>query len=329
MIEYRNVSKEYRSERGIVAAVRDVSLRIEPGEFCVLLGPSGSGKTTLLRMTNRLVETTSGTILIDGDDVRKRDPVTLRRGIGYVIQGVGLFPHRTVGRNVGTTLELLGADRRAIDRRIDELLEMVRLDPAAYRNRYPSELSGGEAQRVGVARALAADPPILLMDEPFGALDPITRAGLQREFRTLQTELGKTVVLVTHDVSEACLLADRVALLRDSRLIAYASPSELLRNPPDDFVRDFFGSESEFLLLDSFTAADILEPAGPSISESLHEGISPDTSLKRVLGIMMGAGIRTLPVVRKGDVAGVVTLDGLLDRMTLIANASDAEGQNG
>lgn len=318
MIEYRNVSREYPGGNGsadVVRAVRDVTLRVETGEFCVLLGPSGCGKTTLLRMANRLTEPTSGTILIDGKNIAEENPVALRRRIGYVIQGVGLFPHRTVARNIGTTLELLGTDKRKIDRRADELLEMVRLDPARYRNRYPSQLSGGEAQRVGIARALAADPPLLLMDEPFGALDPITRADIRREFLSLQRELRKTILLVTHDVSEGMLFGDSVALMRAGSLVAHASPYELLRNPADEFVRDFFGAEAELLLLDAYRAQDILERTEPD-RELPKQEVAPDTSLKKALGIMMGTGERALRVVDAEDrTLGVVTMERLLERM--------------
>jgi len=236
MIEFRDVTKRYPD--GTVA-VDGVTLVLPAHSFTVFVGSSGSGKTTLLRMVNRMVEPSSGTVLIDGDDVAGQDPVRLRRRIGYVLQQSGLLPHRTVLDNVTTVLRLTGTNRAEADARGRELMELVGLD-AAQARRYPSELSGGQQQRVGVARALAADPNILLMDEPFGAVDPLVRAELQQQLIRLQSELGKTVIFVTHDIDEAFLLGDRVVLLRPGGTIAQAgSPSELLNHPADDFVAAF------------------------------------------------------------------------------------------
>lgn len=226
------------------AAVADLSLDLPAGETTVLIGPSGCGKSTILRMINRLVEPTSGRILLDGEDVTAADPVELRRRIGYVIQHVGLFPHQTVRDNVGTVPRLLGWPRSRVRARSAELLELVGLDPARYADRYPHELSGGERQRVGVARALAADPVVLLMDEPFSAVDPIVRARLQEEFRGLAADVRKTIVLVTHDLDEAVRLGDRIAVLSNGgRLEQYAAPADLLGSPASDFVRRFVGAD--------------------------------------------------------------------------------------
>src|SRR6059058_5369168 len=214
-IVFRNVTKRYPGRR--VAAVSDLSLVVPAGEICVLVGPSGGGKTTALKLVNRLIPLSSGDIRIDGVSIDSQDVTALRRGIGYVIQNVGLFPHQTVEANIGTVPKLYGRDRKWIRMRSAELLELVGLD-SSYAKRYPSSLSGGQRQRVGLARALAADPPLLLMDEPFGALDPITRSEVQQEFKGLQDRLRKTVVFVTHDVSEALLLGDRIALLEAGRL---------------------------------------------------------------------------------------------------------------
>lgn len=237
MIELSHVTKRY----GDAVAVDDVSLTIAEGELAVLLGPSGCGKTTTLRSINRMVEIDGGVIKIAGTDIREQHPDELRRHIGYGIQSVGLFPHMTVARNISVVPRLLGWDAERVAARVTKLLEMVGLDPAMYAQKRPRQLSGGEAQRVGVARALAADPPVLLMDEPFGALDPLTRERLQVEFRRLQRTLGKTVVFVTHDVAEAALLGDRIALMRAGKIVQFATPRELWDEPADPFVGEFFG----------------------------------------------------------------------------------------
>jgi osmoprotectant transport system ATP-binding protein len=241
MIRLESVSKRYRNGQ---LAVTDLSLEVPEGETCILIGPSGCGKTTTLKMINRLIEPTSGRILLADEDVTKVDPVQLRRRMGYVIQQVGLFPHETIEANVGTVPRLLGWDRARIRARVGELLELVGLDPAAYRRRYPAQLSGGQRQRVGVARALAADPPVLLMDEPFGAIDPVTRGRLQDEFLRLQAEVRKTVVFVTHDVEEAVKLGTRIAILDvGGVLMQYDTAAEVLGHPANRMVSDFVGSD--------------------------------------------------------------------------------------
>src|SRR4051794_26465772 len=241
MIRLDRVSKRY--DDGTVA-VEELSLDVPVGEIAVLVGPSGCGKTTTMRMVNRLVEPTAGRIYVGGEDVTRTDPVKLRRGVGYVIQQVGLFPHQTVAANVATVPRLLGWERRRSRARIDELLELVGLDPARHRDRYPHQLSGGQRQRVGVARALAADPPVLLMDEPFGAVDPVARDRLQAEFLRLQQQVRKTVVFVTHDIDEAIRLGDRIAVMREGgHLEQYADPAALLSAPATDFVADFVGAD--------------------------------------------------------------------------------------
>jgi len=238
MITLERVSKSY--DGGRTYAVRDLSLHVAEGETLVLLGSSGCGKTTTLKMINRLIEPTAGRIEIDGTDVLDQDPIALRRSVGYVFQGIGLFPHMTIRRNVEIVPLLLGwalAERR---RRADELLKLVGLNTATYAERYPDELSGGQQQRVGVARALAADPAYLLMDEPFGALDAVTRDTLQQELLALRRRLGKTIVFVTHDVFEALTLADRIAVLHDGRLLQLGSKKDVMHEPADAFVRDLF-----------------------------------------------------------------------------------------
>jgi len=233
------VSKQFASGSN---AVRDLTLEIRDGETCVLIGPSGCGKTTTLRMINRLLDPDSGRILVDGVDTRGVDPPALRLKMGYVIQQTGLFPHMTVGANVGTVPRLWNWDRRRIDNRVDELLELVGLDPAEYRDRYPHQLSGGQRQRVGFARALAADPPILLMDEPFGAVDRITRERLQHEFIAIQRRVRKTVVFVTHDIEEAVLVGDRICVMKMQAQVAqYDTPENVLGHPASEYVVEFIG----------------------------------------------------------------------------------------
>ena len=239
-------------------AVADLNLDILEGEILVLVGPSGCGKSTTLRLINRMIEPSSGRIIFEGEDVTDVDPDRLRRRIGYVIQQIGLFPHRTIKENIATVPELLGWDDQRIEARVDELLDMVGMDPAIYRDRYPKELSGGQAQRVGVARALGADPDVLLMDEPFGAIDPITRDRLQNEFLRLQAELKKTIVFVTHDVDEAIKMGDRIAILRDQSVIAqHDTPEAILANPANDFVEDFLGSGATLKGLSLMKVRDI------------------------------------------------------------------------
>ena len=253
-VEFEHVTKRYGSG---APAVDDLSLTVPAGEICVLVGPSGCGKTTTMKMVNRLVEPTSGRVTIDGQDVMSLPAVELRRRIGYVIQQVGLFPHVTVAENIGVVPRLLGWPRRRIDDRVAELLELVGLD-TAYRTRYPAQLSGGERQRVGVARAMAADPPLMLMDEPFGAVDPIRRAALQNQFLRLQAEVRKTVIFVTHDVDEAIKMADRIAIMqRGGRLAQYAPPDEVLAAPASEFVERFVGADRGLKRLSLTRLADL------------------------------------------------------------------------
>jgi osmoprotectant transport system ATP-binding protein len=241
VLELREVTKRYSPEGR--AAVDGLSLTVPAGEVCVLIGPSGCGKTTALKMINRLIEPTAGEILIDGRSVRERKPAQLRREIGYVIQQVGLLPHLTVYANVATVPRLLGWEKARIRVRVRELLELVGLDPDEFSDRYPAQLSGGQQQRVGLARALAGDPPVMLMDEPFSAVDPITRERLQNDFLRLHRAVPKTVVFVSHDIDEAVKMADRIAVMNEGHLIQFATPTELLASPANDFVADFVGAD--------------------------------------------------------------------------------------
>jgi len=288
-------------------AVDSVSFRIEPGEFVVLLGPSGCGKTTLLKMINRLYEPTSGRLLIDGADARAVPATELRRRIGYVIQQTGLFPHLRIEQNIAVVPQLLGWERRRIEVRIDELLDLVEL-PRAYRRRYPRQLSGGEQQRVGLARALAADPGLMLMDEPFGALDAITRARLQDELLRIQQRLHKTILFVTHDVDEALRLADRLLIMRAGRMVQFDTPLAVLSHPADDFVRDLLSADDVLRRLSLLRVADALRP--PAVNEGYGNGssaLTPTDDLRIALGRVLEAGGESLPVVADGQNVGRVT----------------------
>ncbi|HEU4802649.1 MAG TPA: ABC transporter ATP-binding protein [Solirubrobacterales bacterium] len=254
-VAFRHVTKRYRGAEA--DAVSDLSLEVQAGEICVLVGPSGCGKTTAMRMVNRTVEITSGDIEIGGSSVTARSPAQLRREMGYVIQQIGLFPHRTIAENITTVPSLLGWSRERTAARVAELLELISL-PADVADRYPAQLSGGQQQRVGVARALAADPPVMLMDEPFGAIDPINRERIQNEFLRLQAEIRKTVLFVTHDIDEAIKMGDRIAVLREGgHLAQYATPAELLMAPADDFVEDFVGADRALKRLALMRVSDI------------------------------------------------------------------------
>ncbi|MGH9127220.1 MAG: ABC transporter ATP-binding protein [Acidimicrobiales bacterium] len=299
-IRLEKVTKRY----GATLAVDSLDLAVEPGEICMLVGPSGSGKTTTMRMINRLIEPTSGRIFLDGEDVTDVNPVTLRRRIGYVIQLVGLFPHLTIGENVGTVPRLLGWEKARVRDRTAELLTLVGLEPAVFARRYPSELSGGQRQRAGVARALAADPPVLLMDEPFGAIDPITRDRLQTEFLRLQRELHKTVVFVTHDIDEAVRLGDRIAVIAEGgRLEQYDTPAKILGSPATPFVADFVGSDRGLrrLTVTAVERADLDQPPVVHASDTLAEARQS----------LAAAGARWAVVVDAGEqLRGWIGVDG-------------------
>ena len=273
-VEFEHVSKVYGpTAKGTPGAVNDLSLAVPAGRICVLVGPSGCGKTTSLKMVNRLIEPTSGRILIDGVDAATREVTELRRGIGYVIQSTGLFPHLTIGDNVAVVPRLLGWDKARQRERTDELLGLVGLDPVRYRDRYPSQLSGGERQRVGVARALAADPPLMLMDEPFGAVDPIVRDRLQNEFLRLQEELAKTILFVTHDIDEAIKMGDLVAVMESGgKLAQFGPPAEILANPASDFVARFVGADRGLKRLSLVRVGDL--PPIPAVTARPGEDAS-------------------------------------------------------
>jgi osmoprotectant transport system ATP-binding protein len=340
-LEFRHVTKTYPgADRPVLV---DLSFEVPAGEICVLVGPSGCGKTTAMRMVNRMIDITDGDILLDGQSVRRRDPAELRRHIGYVIQQIGLFPHLSVGDNIATVPRLLGWDRKRVDARVTELLELISL-PAETRGRYPAEISGGQRQRVGVARALAADPPLMLMDEPFGAIDPITRERLQDEFLRLQQDIRKTIVFVTHDIDEAIKMGDRIAIMREGGMLAqFDTPERILAEPADDFVARFVGLDRGLKRLSLSKLSDLtLQPAEhvpdgtPAPSRCDRSRVvfvdgddrpvgrlgldgepepvgptgDPETSLRDALSLIMTDGNRPLVVVdADGATAGLVRLD--------------------
>ncbi|HXH77175.1 ABC transporter ATP-binding protein [Nocardioides sp.] len=300
MIRLRQVTKRYAGATS--DAVMPLDMDIRQGEFVVLVGPSGCGKTTTLRMINRLVEPTGGEIWIDDKDVTHSDPDDLRRHIGYVIQQVGLIPHMTIGQNVGLVPRMLGWQKARITERTRELLEMVGLAPDQHADRYPKQLSGGQQQRVGVARALAADPPIMLMDEPFGAIDPVTRERLQEEFLRLQQRIKKTIVFVTHDIDEALKLGDRIAIFAEgSRLAQFATPLELLTAPADDFVRDFIGEGAAIRRLALLRVGDLALAPDATLRATVE--IAPTDTVARALERALQNGAEAVDVTGVGPVS--------------------------
>jgi len=315
MIELDQLTKSFHQKDGTeVRAVDAVSMTVPLGEICVFLGPSGCGKTTTLKMINRLIEPTSGTVRIDGEDTAGIDGVTLRRKIGYVIQQIGLFPNMTIEENIMVVPRLLGWDKRRCRERARELMAMVQLDPGKLLGRYPRELSGGQQQRIGVIRALAADAPVLLMDEPFGAVDPINRESIQNEFLQMQRQLGKTVIMVSHDIDEAIKLADKVAVFRRGQLVQFDYPDALLAHPADDFVQAFVGQDNTLkrLLLVRAGDAAMMPPI-----------CRPDMPLAEALGVMDDADVRHLPVIGEAQRAlGYVARRDLRNAMRgAVANA--------
>jgi osmoprotectant transport system ATP-binding protein len=304
MITIRGLTKRF--DGAAVPAVDALSLEIGAGEICVLIGPSGCGKTTTMRMINRMIDADAGSIVVGGRDVTRSDPVELRRSIGYVIQQVGLFPHLTIAENVATVPHLLRWDAPRVARRVDELLALVDMAPDMYRNRYPRELSGGQKQRVGVARALAADPPVMLMDEPFGAIDPITRASLQDEFLRILRELDKTIVFVTHDIDEAIRMGTRIAIMRAGKLVQYDTPQAILARPVDPFVEAFVGGDRALKRL-SLLSVDAFRANAPPPANAPR--IARTANLRDALSLMLSAETDCAAVVAAdGTVAGSLTL---------------------
>jgi osmoprotectant transport system ATP-binding protein len=303
-VDLVELSKVYKGTTE--ASVDGISMSIPKGQLVALLGPSGCGKTTTMRIINRMIEPDSGTVMVAGRNIMDVDRVELRRSIGYVIQQIGLFPHWTIADNVATVPRLLKWDEARVARRVDELLALVGMDPATYRDRFPRALSGGQRQRVGVARALAADPPVMLMDEPFGAIDPITRAHLQSEFLKILQGLKKTIVFVTHDIDEALRMGDRIAILRDGALVQFGTPETILAQPADAFVEAFVGTDRALKRLALVTARAASEPL---IGAAPVRSIGAEASLRDALALMFSSGVDALAVVGAGgETLGALTL---------------------
>ncbi|WP_085522483.1 ABC transporter ATP-binding protein [Tuberibacillus sp. Marseille-P3662] len=310
MIEFKNVTKIYEENQ---KAVDDVSLTVPDGETVVLLGPSGCGKTTLLRMVNRLNSITDGIISINGSDIHSMDKIELRRTIGYVIQSNGLFPNLTIEDNVVVVPDLLGWGKRDKRKRYNELMDLMGLDPDQFRKRYPHELSGGQQQRIGVARALAADPPVMLMDEPFAALDPIIRTHIQDEFLQIKKEVNKTIVFVSHDIDEAIKMGDKIAILKEGKLMQYDTPAELLAHPNSDFIAKFVGEDRALKSLSLFKIWDLMDRQQlRPIDAKRHKGeqIVADSDLKEALSVLLNNDTGALAVIdQKGKPLGSITMN--------------------
>ncbi|MFW6363593.1 MAG: ABC transporter ATP-binding protein [Spirochaeta sp.] len=311
MIEFRNVTKYY----GRTKALNGVDLEVAEGTVCVCIGPSGCGKSTALKLINRLLEPTSGEILVNGKSIQQRSAVRLRREIGYVIQSVGLFPHMTVAQNIGIVPKLFGRDSKWRAQRAEELLELIGLDPDRYLGKYPAQLSGGEAQRIGVARALAANQPILLMDEPFGAVDPLNREILQGEFLSLQKKLRKTIVFVTHDLDEAIRMGDSIAIMNEGRIIQHDTPEHILAQPADRFVSDFVGTDRAIKRLvrfsiDDYMRTDDIPTDSAELSISRKERLTIYHTLRDALSRLLAGDHRSLPVFSsQGEAVGRIFLE--------------------
>ncbi|MGA6128698.1 MULTISPECIES: ABC transporter ATP-binding protein [unclassified Microbacterium] len=315
-----HVTKRYPGQD--TAAVEDFSMRVEPGELVMFVGPSGCGKTTTMKMINRIIEPTSGSIRINGDDILSLDGNELRRHIGYVIQQIGLFPHVTIAENIAIVPRLLGWSKARVAERVDELLRTVQLDPGVFANRFPRQLSGGQQQRVGVARALAADPPVMLMDEPFGATDPITREKLQAEFLRLQADIGKTIIFVTHDFEEAIRLGDRIAVLGErSHIEQFDTPARILAAPANDYVRSFIGEGAALKRLALIPVSDAR--IGAADAGAPPTTIDEAASLREALDALVLTGAPRVNVTRAGSIVGSIDHAAV---SAALAGGSDAQG---
>ncbi|MBU0464776.1 MAG: betaine/proline/choline family ABC transporter ATP-binding protein [Proteobacteria bacterium] len=313
MLSLQKVTKIYPGA-GHIKAVNELSFDLEEGEICTVAGPSGCGKTTAMKMINRLISISSGKIIIDGNDISRLNTIELRRSIGYVIQNIGLFPNMTIGENIAIIPKLLKWNKSRIDEKVQRLLEIVNLDPDEYRDRYPKELSGGQQQRIGVARAMAGDPPIMLMDEPFGAIDPINREHLQNEFLKIQEKVKKTIVFVTHDINEAIKMGDKICLLKDGQLVQFASPEKILTHPENDFVASFVGRDRTLKRLNLFTIKRAMKDNPPVIHQ--------DETIETARNMFSKIDIRYLIAVDgEGTLTGMVDKHDIPDKATRVKDA--------
>ncbi|NEQ27146.1 MAG: ABC transporter ATP-binding protein [Microcoleus sp. SIO2G3] len=317
-IRFEQVSLRYPNAAR--PAVDRVSCEVETGNLVVILGPSGCGKTTLLKMVNRLYEPTSGTIYVNDTDVRRLKVTNLRQHIGYVIQQSGLFPHMTIAQNIAVVPKLLGWSKPKINARIDELLLLVQLDPTTYRDRFPAQLSGGQQQRIGLARALAGDPNVLLMDEPFGAIDAITRTALQDEILRLQRQLQKTILFVSHDVEEALRLADRILILKEGQIVQYDTPFNILTKPVDAFVHDLMGTDDMVRQLGLLRVETAMIAPPADFASNGQPTIARNDSLRDALSLILRTGAPNLTVLDNGSAVGVLTLDQIRNSASLAAS---------
>lgn len=335
MIRLENLTKTFTTPEGVATAADSINMEVQAGEICILLGPSGCGKTTTLKMVNRIIQPSSGRVFLDKKDTTDYDTISLRRQIGYVIQQIGLFPNMTVGENIGVVPRLLGWDKHRILKRTEALLEMVALDPGVFLTRYPKELSGGQQQRIGVARALAADPPVLLMDEPFGAIDPINRQVIQDEFLKMQETLGKTILFVSHDIDEAVKMGDKIAIFREGRLQQFDTPDEVLAHPANDFVADFVGSDRTLKRLRLLTVRDVMsaqtaddgaDQASNTLKDTPDCRIQESDDLRLAVSQMFTYDLDALTVVdQSGQRRGVITQQAI--RQALSQNNASGRAQ--
>lgn len=312
MIKLKNVSKRY--DRNDEYVIKDLNLNIQKGEICVFIGPSGCGKSTVLRMINRMLETTSGNIYINGENIKDKNPDKLRMNIGYVIQQIGLLPHKTVAENISIVPKLFGWNKKKIDLRVEELLKLVGLNPREYKNKYPKELSGGQMQRIGVIRALAADPPIILMDEPFGAVDPIGRKSIQDEFIRLQEDIKKTICFVTHDIDEAIKMGDRIAVFNDKNIVQVDTPKNILLNPIDDFVKEFIGPDrinKSYKVIYAYEIIDYSSNKKQEKKELLKYSIDYKSNVSEILNLMINNQAYNVNVIKDNKIIGNIRFEDL------------------
>ncbi len=329
MIKLEKVCKKYHENDDYV--IKDLNLHIKKGEICVFIGPSGCGKSTVIKMINRMVETTSGEIFIDGENIKSKNPDKLRMNIGYVIQEIGLLPHKTVAENIAIVPKLFGWSKEKIDSRVSELLKTIGLNANEYKNKYPKELSGGQMQRVGVIRAIAANPSIMLMDEPFGAVDPIGRKSIQDEFLNLQKSIRKTICFITHDIDEAIKMADRIAIFNEQRVVQIDTPKNILLNPINDFVKEFIGPErinKSYKLICAYEIIDYLIEKNENYKENLLYSLDYKCNVSDIINDMINNNVDSIAIKDKGSIIGNITFKQLSRYLSDIGGHEDGLSVN-